>query len=103
MTPDQRRAAEVVAAILGGEVIDPHRDTCPACGVRTRPSAAGHRTYCRHCSYVALGVHPYTLALAVEFHISVRAVEARLEKYGPPYVNPKAWITPAERVRKRAR
>ena len=90
-------AAELDAAELAA---DTHRDTrpCHVCGARITAYPDGGARLCLPCTMAELGTTSYILALRVEFGLSQRAVETRLEKYGPPYVSPKEWITP---VRKR--
>jgi hypothetical protein len=54
---------------------------------------------CPRCTRHELGTNEAALSLSVEFHISLHAAEVRLEKYGPPHINPKAWLTPRNRLR----
>lgn len=55
--------------------------------------------YCRPCTLGDLGLTEYDLALMVEFHLSYKALQARLEKYGGPDISPKEWLTPRTRLR----
>lgn len=70
------------------------------CQVRCEGYADGRPVLCRHCTLAELGVSEYTLGLMIEFGLSRKVVETRLEKYGPPYVSPKEWLTPKSRLRK---
>lgn len=94
--------ARDIARQLGAELIDaPAPDgmaACVRCGRPRLPYADGRAALCTRCTCAELGVPPLTLALAVEFHLSIKATETRLEKYGPPHINPKAWITPRSRL-----
>lgn len=96
-------SVDELIAQLGGELL--HNlstgtaDRCTTCAGPCRPVRPGVPTVCERCSARELGTTPYVLALATGFHLSVKATEARLERYGPPNVSPKEWLTPRARLR----
>ena len=96
------RTRDIVAA-LGGRVVDPatlvRADVCTACSGPARGYPDGRPVVCERCICRELGTTPYALALAVEFHLSIKVCEARLERFGPPSVSPKEWLTPRSRLR----
>lgn len=73
---------------------------CMNCGRRPTGWPASQPAICGPCSAAELGTTAYALALAVEFHLSIKACEARLERFGPPHVNPREWQTPRSRWRR---
>lgn len=72
---------------------------CMQCGRSTAGYADGRACLCLPCTMAELGTTVYALALQVEFAKSAKVIQARLERYGPPYVSPKEWITPQSRQR----
>jgi hypothetical protein len=72
---------------------------CTNCGRRPTGWPASKPAICAACSAAELGTTAYALALAVEFHLSIKVCEARLERFGPPSVSPKEWLTPRSRLR----
>ena len=74
---------------------------CPTCGVATERSVTGHESLCLPCTVAELGESMYDLAIRREFGLSVKVYQARLEKFGPPYVSPREWTTPRARLRRK--
>lgn len=96
------RWREIVRALDATPVIDAAPScwtTCLDCGASTAGYADGRACLCLPCTLAELGTNLYKLALQVEFQKSAKVIEARLEKYGPPNVSPKEWITPKSRQR----
>jgi len=73
------------------------KQACHVCGAMIDSYPDGGVRLCLVCTLAELGTDAYTLALRVEFGLSPKAVQTRLEKYGPPYVAPKEWITPVSK------
>lgn len=94
--------ADLLAAFPGAQLLDIPAGSWPLCSVCGAARAANehdHPGLCRRCTLHELGTTEAALSLSVEFHISLHAAEVRLEKYGPPHINPKAWLTPRSRLR----
>lgn len=71
---------------------------CCRCGQPRLPYADGRSALCRRCTVEDVGESEFSLALRVEFGLSRKVVNERLEQYGPPYLNLKAWITPRSKL-----
>lgn len=76
-----------------------HRYPCDTCGCLGAGYKDGRPYSCRYCCYAELETTEYIAALRAEFHLSNKVVQARLEKYGPPNIAPKEWLTPKSRLR----
>lgn len=91
-----------VAAAFTGRIVEGttagDSQFCMQCDVEVSGYADRRATLCGPCTYAELGTTAYIAALRTEFGLSQKVVEARLEKYGPPYVAPKEWITPKSRL-----
>lgn len=102
--PDTARALALLAATLGATPVDggPNRFTtrCPGCGVATEPDPRGHVTYCLPCTVATLPGTFLDNAWRIEAHLGWAAYHRRIERDGPPPLNPKAWLTPLSRRRR---
>lgn len=98
MTRKPDPLAVIMAAFPDARVLD-DQHSCPTCGRETQPSRAGHRSTCRRCTLRELGTTQLALSLAVEFGKSLKVIDERLEKFGPPHINPKAWVTPRSKLK----
>lgn len=91
-------SAETVAARLGLEVYHPPPPLvtirCVRCRRPYMTTVARVTVPCPFCYVVEPGLTFGDLLLMIEFGLSRKAYFARLEKYGPPWVSPKEWITP---------
>lgn len=87
---DELGAVELVAT-------DPGH--CPACHLPTTPSRAGHPSYCPECTRFELGHGWRDNALRIEQGLGWAAYWRRVDDYGPPWTNPKAWTHSAQRQR----
>lgn len=72
---------------------------CPLCERYWDVPDGTRPTLCSDCTLADVGVRDGELALMTEFHLSVKALQSKLEKYGPPHVSPKEWLTPRARLR----
>lgn len=73
---------------------------CPRC---RRPVLVAPRNImrpCQLCTDTGLGYRFGDLLLMVEFRLTPKAYWARIERFGPPWVSPKEWLTPRARLRK---
>lgn len=70
---------------------------CIECSRVTAGYVDGRECLCRPCTLRDLGLSEIVLSLSVEFRKSANVITARLEKYGPPMVSPKEWVTPKQR------
>lgn len=95
--------ARDIARALGARPVDqatpPGYARCTRCSGLRLAYADGRPALCARCSCADMGTTPYKLALAVEFHLSLARVDAKLGKDGTPLTNPKAWITARSRLR----
>lgn len=103
-TDSERRAVAILVATLGAALIEPgtpeHSTGCYRCGRPVTVALGAAGAVCARCAGAELGTTAYALGLASEFHLSVKTVERRLERFGPPSVSPKEWLTPRSRLRK---
>lgn len=97
MTPEEIARQLGARIVAGGDT--PPDPVCAVCGGPRSPRRGGGPALCAPCSWAELGTTAYKLALAVEFHLSLKVIEDRLYRYGPPFVNPRAWITARTRLR----
>lgn len=100
MPPSEAEALALLAELLGAEELDPadpHR--CPGCLTPTTPSPAGHRTYCHRCSVASIPGTFLDNALRIEFRLTWTQYWSRVERYGAPWQNRHAWVTPQAKLR----
>lgn len=98
-----RGLAKALAALaaLDAETLDPDDPaSCPSCHTRTTPTRTGDRTLCLRCTEAELGASHVDNSLRIEYGMSWRTYWAKVETYGAPWQNLKAWTHSAERQRK---
>ena len=95
MTDPLEAAAELIRTELGGVEWKPWvRAKCPKCRRMMLRDPYRLRQPCVFCLPVDGFGNMYGLLLAQEFKLSAKAFAAKLERDGPPWINPKAWIQP---------
>ncbi len=74
------------------------RAKCPRCRRWCLRSPYVLTVACWVCADTGEPFNLFDLMLMREFRLSWNAYQARLEKYGPPWVSPREWLTPRTRL-----
>lgn len=98
MTPED------IVAQLGGHVVSvtviADGDGCPLCGAATERSPAGHRTLCPDCTQRELPGTALDNSLRIEAGLTWAGYWRRVESYGTPWSNPKAWTSKRTKIKR---
>lgn len=98
MTAPESSALATLAEVLGATLILP--EPCPFCGHIMKRTKSGALPMSAPCTKAGRHITTSDNALRIEFHMTWDAYWAKIERYGTPAQNPRAWVQPQDKARK---